>query len=71
VYQERGSALLTGMNSPHPFGAWVERTQHHDTGATRSVRRPANPSKVVTDDAFAMRRSRGRSVIVPRQRRGD
>jgi hypothetical protein len=52
------------MNSPHPFGAWVERTQ-------RSVRRPSNPSKVVTDDEFAMRRSRGRSVIVPRQRRGD
>jgi hypothetical protein len=51
------------MNSPHPFGAWVERTQ-------RSARR--NPvRKVVTDDEFAVRRSRGRSVIVPRQRRGD
>jgi hypothetical protein len=52
------------MNSPHPFGAWVERSQ-------RSQRRSARPSKIVTDDEFAVRRSRGRSVFVPRQRRGD
>jgi hypothetical protein len=51
------------MNSPHPFGAWVERTQ-------RSVRRSSVPT-TVTDDEIAARRSRGRSVFVPRQRRGD
>jgi hypothetical protein len=58
------------MNSPHPFGAWVERTQHHDTGATLSVRRSSVP-KTVTDLELAARRSRRRSVFVPRQRRGD
>jgi hypothetical protein len=63
VYQERASGLLTGMNSPHPFGAWVERTQ-------RSVRRSSLP-KNVTDDEVAVRRARRRSGVVPRQRRSD
>jgi len=55
------------MFSPHPFAAWVERGQK---SAQRSARpRPAR--KFLDDDEFAVRRSRGRSVVVPRQRRGD